>query len=60
MIAQDGDKGIFTLAFSLVEKECIAAWSWFIVCICKHLTQRIGLCIVSDRHVGILVIMDET
>ena len=26
-IAQDGDKGIFPLAFALVEKECIAAWS---------------------------------
>ncbi|XP_057533134.1 uncharacterized protein LOC130811017 [Amaranthus tricolor] len=56
----DGDKGIFPLAFSLVEKECIAAWSWFIVCICKHLTQKMGLCIVSDRHVGILVTMEET
>ncbi|CAO2841539.1 unnamed protein product [Amaranthus hypochondriacus] len=58
-IAQDGNKGIFPLAFGLVEKECIDAWSWFMACIRKHVTQRCGLCIISDRHAGILATMDE-
>ena len=52
-IAQDGDKGIFPLAFALVEKENISAWSWFMACIRKHVTQRMGLCVISDRHTGI-------
>ncbi|XP_057533147.1 uncharacterized protein LOC130811024 [Amaranthus tricolor] len=34
------DKDIFPLAFAFVEKECIAAWSWFMACIR----------IVSDRQ----------
>ena len=59
MIAQDGDKGIFPLAFALVEKEYIATWSWFMVCIPKHVTQEMGLCIISDRHAGILATMEE-
>ena len=58
-IAQDGDKRIFPLAFALVEKECIGAWSWFMACIRKHVTQRIGLCVISDRHAGILATMEE-
>ncbi|XP_057533383.1 uncharacterized protein LOC130811201 [Amaranthus tricolor] len=58
-IAQDGNKGIFPLAFALVEKDCIAAWSWFMACIRKHMTQRMGLCIISDRHAGILSTMEE-
>ncbi|XP_057520696.1 uncharacterized protein LOC130800969 [Amaranthus tricolor] len=59
-IAQDVDKGIFLLAFSLVEKECITAWSWFKACIHKHVTQKMGLCIISDRYAGILATMEET
>ncbi|XP_057530544.1 uncharacterized protein LOC130808979 [Amaranthus tricolor] len=58
-IAQDGDKGIFPLAFALVEKENISAWSWFMSCIRKHVTQRMGLCVISDRHAGILATMEE-
>ncbi|XP_057535333.1 uncharacterized protein LOC130813512 [Amaranthus tricolor] len=58
-IAQDGDKGIFPLAFALVEKECIGAWSWFIACIRKHVTQRMGLWVNSDRHADILATMEE-
>ena len=46
MIAQDGDKGIFPLAFALVEKECIAAWSWFITCLHKHVMQKMD-CVLS-------------
>ena len=58
-IDQDGDKVIFPLAFSLVKKECIGAWSWFMACIRKHVTQRMGLCVISDRHAGILATMEE-
>ena len=28
-------------------------------CIRKHVTQRMGLCVISDRHAGILATMEE-
>ncbi|XP_057542519.1 uncharacterized protein LOC130820962 [Amaranthus tricolor] len=58
-IAQDGNKGIFPLAIALVEKECIAAWSWFMACVRKHVMHSPGLCVISDRHAGILATMEE-
>ena len=59
VIAQDGNKGIFPLAFALVEKKCIAVWSWFIACVRKHVMHSLGLCVISDRHAGILATMEE-
>ncbi|XP_057540844.1 uncharacterized protein LOC130818702 [Amaranthus tricolor] len=52
-------KGIFPLAFASVEKKCIGAWSWFMACIRKHVTQRMSLCVVSDRHAGNIATMEE-
>ncbi|KAL9658910.1 hypothetical protein QQ045_015572 [Rhodiola kirilowii] len=47
------------LAFALVESENTSSWKWFMSCIREGVTQREGLCVVSDRHAGILAVMRE-
>ncbi|KAL9660322.1 hypothetical protein QQ045_025135 [Rhodiola kirilowii] len=50
---------ILPLAFALVESENNSSWKWFMSCIREGVTQREGLCVVSDRHPGILAAMRE-
>uniref|UniRef100_A0A803N029 TRASH domain-containing protein n=1 Tax=Chenopodium quinoa TaxID=63459 RepID=A0A803N029_CHEQI len=45
------------LAFAIVEGETGDAWEWFMLCIRQFITQREGLCVISDRHASILKIM---
>ncbi|XP_021761420.1 uncharacterized protein LOC110726274 [Chenopodium quinoa] len=49
----DANFQVFPLAFALVEGENTSSWSWFLGCIRVHVTQRDGLCVISDRHPGI-------
>jgi len=55
----DANSQIFPLAFALVEGENTESWSWFLSCIRIHVTQRDGLCIISDRHAGIIAAMNN-
>ncbi|KAL9673341.1 hypothetical protein QQ045_029597 [Rhodiola kirilowii] len=58
-IGLDANNGILPLGFALVESENISSWKWFMSCIREGVTQRVELCIVSDRHAGILAAMQE-
>ena len=55
MIATSVDPNvhIFPLAFAIVEQESIDSWSWFITALKTHVTQREGICLISDRHARI-------
>ncbi|XP_021727154.1 uncharacterized protein LOC110694285 [Chenopodium quinoa] len=55
----DANFQVFPLAFALVEGENISSWSWFLGCIRVHVTQRDGLCVISDRHAGIIAVMND-
>ncbi|XP_021740852.1 uncharacterized protein LOC110707150 [Chenopodium quinoa] len=55
----DANFQVFPLAFALVEGENTSSWSWFLGCIRVHVTQRDGLCVISDRHVGIIAAMND-
>ncbi|KAL9688003.1 hypothetical protein QQ045_032415 [Rhodiola kirilowii] len=46
-------------AYALVEGENIESWKWFMTCIRSGVTQRDGLCIFSDMHIGIMRVMEE-
>ena len=48
--AVDGNNQIFSLAFAVVDKECTISWRWFLACIREYVTQRQGICLISDRH----------
>ncbi|CAM8911745.1 unnamed protein product [Rhodiola kirilowii] len=58
-IGLDANNHILPLAFALVESENNSSWKWFMSCIREGVTQREGLCVVSDRHPGILAAMRE-
>ncbi|KAL9688732.1 hypothetical protein QQ045_033156 [Rhodiola kirilowii] len=59
VVALDAENEILPLAYALVESENIDSWKWFMTCIRNGVTQREGLCIISDRHAGIIRVMEE-
>jgi len=58
-MASDANFQLFPLAFAVVEGENADSWSWFMACVRARVTQREGLCVISDRHAGILSTMNE-
>ena len=53
----DGNNQLFPLKFSITESENIDSWGWFLACIRNRVTQRTGICVISDRHPGIMATM---
>ncbi|KAH1242500.1 hypothetical protein GmHk_07G019815 [Glycine max] len=51
--SQDGNGGVLPLAFVVVEGEMLAAWSWFLAHLHEHVTDKNGICLISDRHASI-------
>ncbi|KAH1261683.1 hypothetical protein GmHk_02G004490 [Glycine max] len=51
--SQDGNGGILPLAFTVVEGETLIAWSWFLAHLREHVTDKNGICLISDRHTSI-------
>ena len=56
----DGNNQLFPLAFAITEGENTDSWSWFLACIKVGVTQRKGLCLISDRHPDIIIAVNET
>ena len=55
----DGNNQLFPLDFALTEGENIDSWGWFLACIRTRVTHRKGLCVISDRHSGIMAAMTD-
>ncbi|KAL5184765.1 hypothetical protein HKD37_17G048421 [Glycine soja] len=51
--SQDGNGGVLPLAFAVVEGERLTAWSWFLAHLREHVTDKNGICLISDRHASI-------
>ncbi|KAL5147339.1 hypothetical protein HKD37_06G017039 [Glycine soja] len=51
--SQDGNGGVLPLAFAVVEGETLTAWSWFLAHLREHITDKNGICLISDRHASI-------
>ncbi|KAJ9675204.1 hypothetical protein PVL29_024234 [Vitis rotundifolia] len=49
----DANGHIFPLAFAIVEEESSDSWSWFLYTLRSQVTQREGICLISNRHAGI-------
>ncbi|KAL6323216.1 hypothetical protein AAG906_029223 [Vitis piasezkii] len=60
MIAMGCDENnqLFPLAFALTDGENVDSWGWFLSCIRNRVTQMRGLCVIFDRHPGIMVAFD--
>ena len=50
---QDGNSCCLPIAFAIVEGETLSAWSWFLALLRLHVTNRSGICLISDRHQSI-------
>ncbi|XP_023926256.1 uncharacterized protein LOC112037653 [Quercus suber] len=55
-----GNNEVFPLAFAVVESESTETWGLFLACLLSRVTNRINLCIISDRHHGIQSCFDDT
>ena len=55
----DGNNQLFPLEFAIIECENIDSWGWFLACIRNKVTQRTGICVISDRHPGIMAAMSD-
>ena len=55
----DRNNKLFLLAFTITKGENIYSWGWFLACIRNKVTQRTEICVISDRHPGIMVAMSE-
>ncbi|KAK1366066.1 MULE domain-containing protein [Heracleum sosnowskyi] len=54
----DGFNHLLPVAFAIVEGESVASWTWFMERVRKMVTlQRTGVCVISDRHAGIMSAM---
>ncbi|XP_038704649.1 uncharacterized protein LOC120000595 [Tripterygium wilfordii] len=58
-VGYDADNGLFPLCFAIVDEESADNWGWFIACIRSYVTNRRGICVLSDRHTGILAAMRD-
>lgn len=45
---------LFPITFAIVEDESKDSWSWFLACIRCFVTYIKGLCVIFDRHKGII------
>ena len=55
----DGNNQLFPLTFAITKCENIDSWEWFLACIRNRVTQRTGICMISDRHPSIMVVMSD-
>ena len=55
----DGNNQLFTLAFAIIEGENIDSWGWFLACIRNRVTQHMRICVISDRHLGIMTTISD-
>ena len=56
----DINNQFFLLTFSIIEDENIDCWRWFLACIRNKVTQRTGICVISNRHLGIMTEMSDS
>ena len=55
-MATDANNKVFPLAFAVVDCESGSSWRWFLQCLrdaIGHVIPDEGICIISDRHLGI-------
>ena len=50
---------MFLLAFAITKGKNIDSWGWFLACIINRVTQRTRICVISDRHPGIMAAMTD-
>ncbi|XP_057984509.1 uncharacterized protein LOC110650051 [Hevea brasiliensis] len=57
--ALDGNNHIFPIAWAIVDCEDGRNWDWFMKCLRVFVTDREDICVISDRHKGIIKAMQD-
>ena len=55
----DGNNQLFPLAFTIIEGDNIDSWGWFLACIRNKVTQRTGICVISNKHLSIIAALSN-
>ena len=55
----DRNNQLFPLTFAITEGENTDSWGWFLACIRNRVTERLRICVISDRHPGIMAAMTD-
>ena len=55
----DGNNQLFQLTLAIIEGDNIDSCGWFLTCIRNRVTQRMRLCVISNRHPSIMVTMTD-
>ena len=55
----DRNNQLFPLEFAITEGENTDSWGWFLACIRNRVTQWPGICVISNRHPGIMAAMTD-
>ena len=50
----DRNNQLFPLTFAIIEDENIDSWGWFLACIRNRVTQQTEICVIYDKHPGIM------
>lgn len=50
----DANNHVYLLAFVIVDEESTASWSWFLRLLKRYVVPNRLICIISNRHKGIL------
>ena len=59
-IGIDCNKQIVSIAFAFVENENTESWYWFLEHLKNHVVvRRPNVCLISDRHAGILTVIRQ-
>ncbi|KAM7478613.1 hypothetical protein LguiA_026826 [Lonicera macranthoides] len=59
-MAIDANEGIFPLAFGYGEEESYETWNYFLKRVWHYVVKgRDGICLLSDRHRGILAVINS-
>ena len=59
-IGVDGNNQLLPVAFTFAESENIESWFWFLKLVKQHVVAgRPNMCLISDRHAGILQAIDR-
>ena len=59
IISIDANCHTFLLAFAIVEEEYTSSCSWFLTALRQYVIDRDGICLISNRHRGILTAINN-
>ncbi|KAG6486407.1 hypothetical protein ZIOFF_054977 [Zingiber officinale] len=58
-VSKDANNRILPVAYAIVDEETIASWCWFFEQFRYYVAQDRQLCVISDRHHGIIHAMSN-